>query len=413
METRSTSLKRVISSTSSASSAENFFPDFGRFLQRQYPLLQKYGVLPSELLCSPHILLLPSSILPKIHSVVRAFHSLRDSPLYRERLKTNEPELLSFDPGNESILMGYDFHLDEAGEPKLIEINTNASFSLIAQAMRDFQRLPPFADEHMRNKLQRSFENELLLALGSRRPEGVAIMDENPEQQKLFVEFLMFQNLFESFGWPTSILRPSDIKYSSGRLTGPAGLKIDLVYNRDTDFTLQGKDREPVRAAYLQKKVCVSPNPHEYLLLADKSRLAEVSSDRVADLLPSELATALDQYVPKCLDLNNVARPEEIWARRKSLFFKPKRMFGSKGAYRGSSISKKAFEQALSDGFIIQEYVPAPEIEITGDSSRKFKFDLRFYVYQSEIQLAVARLYQGQVTNSQTLGGGFASVIFS
>lgn len=37
--------------------------------------------------------------------------------------------------------------------------------------------------------------------------------------------------------------------------------------------------------------------------------------------------------------------------------------------------------------------------------------DLRNYVYDGEVQLLVARLYQGQTTNFRTQGGGFAPVL--
>jgi hypothetical protein len=36
--------------------------------------------------------------------------------------------------------------------------------------------------------------------------------------------------------------------------------------------------------------------------------------------------------------------------------------------------------------------------------------DIRAYVYNGEIQLLAARLYQGQTTNFRTQGGGFAPV---
>lgn len=38
------------------------------------------------------------------------------------------------------------------------------------------------------------------------------------------------------------------------------------------------------------------------------------------------------------------------------------------------------------------------------------KADIRCYVYNGQIQLVAARLYQGQTTNFRTPGGGFAPV---
>jgi len=35
---------------------------------------------------------------------------------------------------------------------------------------------------------------------------------------------------------------------------------------------------------------------------------------------------------------------------------------------------------------------------------------VRCYVYEGQVQLLIARLYQGQTTNFRTAGGGFALV---
>jgi hypothetical protein len=39
------------------------------------------------------------------------------------------------------------------------------------------------------------------------------------------------------------------------------------------------------------------------------------------------------------------------------------------------------------------------------------KVDVRNYVYDGQVQLLAARLYQGQTTNMRTAGGGFAPVL--
>ena len=38
------------------------------------------------------------------------------------------------------------------------------------------------------------------------------------------------------------------------------------------------------------------------------------------------------------------------------------------------------------------------------------KSDVRCYVYDGQVQLIAARLYQGQTTNFRTANGGFAQV---
>jgi hypothetical protein len=44
------------------------------------------------------------------------------------------------------------------------------------------------------------------------------------------------------------------------------------------------------------------------------------------------------------------------------------------------------------------------------DAEVSLKYDVRCYVYDGQVQLVAARLYQGQTTNFRTPGGGFALV---
>ncbi len=53
--------------------------------------------------------------------------------------------------------------------------------------------------------------------------------------------------------------------------------------------------------------------------------------------------------------------------------------------------------------------VVAPSVE-TAEDGQEFKMDLRLFVYRNHLLGVGARLYQGQVTNLRTEGGGFAPV---
>ena len=77
-------------------------------------------------------------------------------------------------------------------------------------------------------------------------------------------------------------------------------------------------------------------------------------------------------------------------------------------------MSRKVFDEAFASEFIAQEYIQAKEITVGSESEPlKLKYDLRCYVYQDQLQLVIARLYQGQTTNLKTVGGGFTVVEFS
>ena len=49
----------------------------------------------------------------------------------------------------------------------------------------------------------------------------------------------------------------------------------------------------------------------------------------------------------------------------------------------------------------------------TLEGPRDMKFDVRAYAYRGEILLLGARVYQGQVTNLRSPGGGFSAICVS
>jgi hypothetical protein len=87
--------------------------------------------------------------------------------------------------------------------------------------------------------------------------------------------------------------------------------------------------------------------------------------------------------------------------------FKPRHAFGGKGVFRGSSISRGAFDGVIASDSLAQDFVPAPTVKIEGV---EFKYDLRFFAYRDRVHVACARLYQGQTTNATTPGGGVAAI---
>jgi hypothetical protein len=379
---------------------------FVSHLLKAHPTLvkEKLDEFIAPQLISPFQIELPLDILRQAQDFVRACFEMRESPAYLQ-FHANEIQARGLkDPGNKSICMSYDFHVNDQGQLKLIEINTNAAFLALGYEMYLARGsnlpVPDFSMQEMRECIEKE------MALNGKKNSGpfkVAIIDEEPSQQKLFAEFLLFQAYFQEWGWPTEI---ADYRQVS---------KADFIYNRFTDFYLGQESSQKLRQQFLDKEICLSPNPYEYLLLADKQRLIEWSSQNFWDQMPDKvqnLKSTIQKNILESRDLNqNIST--EIWAERKKYFFKPKRAYGSKQSYRGASISHKAFESVLTEDFIAQEYVPAPERSFsTPEGEQSFKYDLRFYAYGNRVQMALARLYQGQTTNLKSAYGGFTPVIF-
>jgi len=306
--------------------------------------------------------------------------------------------------------MSYDFHLDKEGEPRLLEINTNASGFLIADAIYPVHQNPgPFPGAV--NSLKRSFFQEFE-RMGLDDSAHIAIIDEAPDAQKMYPEFLFYKSLFERWGCTADIYDYHEIGCRNGALFAK-GRKIDFIYNRYCDFTLTDYSSRDLRQAYLSGSCTFSPNPKEYILLADKRRLVQFSRP---GWLESAASSDIDiEAIRKVLiptwDQTGFEDFTEIWEKRKQLFFKPSQSYAGKSAYRGSSITRKVFNRVLDQDTLIQEYIPAPTIRFENDPSKTWwKYDLRAYAYGGEVQLLAARIYQGQITNFNKACGGYSPV---
>jgi hypothetical protein len=70
------------------------------------------------------------------------------------------------------------------------------------------------------------------------------------------------------------------------------------------------------------------------------------------------------------------------------------------------------FAEIIKGGYVAQR-MAAPGERMVGTEGAEpvmLKSDVRCYVYDGQVQLIAARLYQGQTTNFRTANGGFAQV---
>ena len=157
----------------------------------------------------------------------------------------------------------------------------------------------------------------------------------------------------------------------------------------------------------------VTPHSRAHALYADKRNLTLLTDEAfLAELgVDANVRAVLLGGIPHTR-LVRREDAQDLWARRKQLFFKPAAGFGSRAAYRGEKLTKRVFEETLEGGYIAQALVPPSERVVGVEGQRiGLKLDLRNYVYRGRVQLVIARLYQGQTTNFRTAGGGFAPVL--
>ena len=354
---------------------------------------------------------LPAVSLRRMCKLVRLLDRLSRHADYRSLVYQDLPETARFDPGHSAVMMCYDFHL--AGDmPRLIEVNTNAGGSLLAYL--SYNPFLPIRPESlapkMKARLLKTFAAEMRQFSGGSkpRPERIVIVDEEPTQQHLYPEMLAFADLFKEWGILSEVAAPEQLEASEEGVW-LNGQSVDLVYNRHCDFYLESDAMSGLRKAYLAGKVCLTPNPHMYGLLADKRRMVLWTDPikRAPYLQSDQEAELLDAIIPASRLLSGLDL-QETWSVRKQRVFKPVDSFGSRGVLLGGKISRKRFDELPPATTLVQDLVPPSMTEVP--NFEPMKTDLRLYAYRDQALGVTARLYRGQLTNMRTPGGGFARV---
>lgn len=374
-------------------------------------------------LVSAQPLFLTASHAVEMQAVVRAIESVIALPAYQAAVKAYAPEIAVFRPGPSGVFMGYDFHLGPDG-PRLIEINTNAGGALINAYVREAQlvccggmvmtaAMTPDPAAVLASFVD-SFHSEWRKQRKAGALRSIAIVDQEPAQQYLYPEFVLFQRLFENHGISALIVDPTDLSHRENALWA-GDRRIDLVYNRLTDFDLSQSTSSVLRRAYLAGDVVVTPNPWGHAHFADKRNLTLLSNAarlREWGVAPDAMAILI-RGIPRTV-LVTRGTADALWTSRGNLFFKPCTGYGSKAAYRGDKITRKVWSDILGGSYVAQQIVPPSLRTIAIDGrSENLKADLRCYTYDGHMLLPAARLYQGQTTNFRTPGGGFAPVFIS
>lgn len=354
---------------------------------------------------SPYSVNLPRSALKQMIGVVHNLQLLSEKTDYPWQLPML-PASARIDVQYFSVLMGYDFHITENEQIKLIEVNTNAGG--LWYACRCYQPNAQQFPARLEVKLLQTFISEYQLFTKDKtaKPQFIAIVDHAPTEQFLYSEMQVFVKLFQQAGIKAIIIDPGEIE------AGVDGLyfqneRIDLIYNRHCDFYLQTPEMQVIAKAWQEQSVCLTPNPRIYGVLADKQRMADWSQSSVlSDLLPEKQANQIKQALPVTYLLASYLSAS-LWSERKQWVFKPLNGFASRGVYIGEKLTKNKFNSFDPQGTLIQQRIK-PSITVTKEG--QFKTDFRLFVYRDTILAVSARIYQGQVTNLRTPNGGFCKI---
>lgn len=357
-------------------------------------------------------ILITAEQLSLMQGVIAAIEHVVALPVWQQQMLGEAYQ--QYTPANPGVFFGYDFHLNAEGA-HLIEINTNAGGAFLGALFEQSQRNEALGGRslamgNLEQEFVEMFRHEWQLQRGMIPLRTVAIVDEMPQSQYFYPEFILARQMFERAGIKAFIADPAEFKAAEdGLFIGDT--KIDLIYNRLTDFSLQ--HFPALLHAYRQNQLVLTPHPHAYTLYADKRNLAVLTdSVRLRSLGVDESAIAtLEAGIP-LTRLVEERDTEQWWKERKDWFFKPATGYGGKGSYRGDKLTQRVFGEIVQGGYVAQRKAMPGEVmvRVAGAVATAFKYDVRCYVYEGQVQLVIARLYQGQTTNFRTAGGGFALV---
>ncbi len=323
----------------------------------------------------------------------RTVIQLKDNPAYLSALADALPETARIATAWPSVLMGFDFHLTSEG-PKLIEINNNAGGLYIG----DDRWLPQTEIPELHGSLE-----QRLVDMFHSDWKTIAIMDEDVTRQFMYPEMQAYAQLLGSRGRRVMVVSPEDLQADAHGLSCD-GAHIDAIYNRHTDFYLEGADVAHIRRAYEQQQVVLNPHPRSYALVGDKTRMVDWWRDGLLDAcIDQERVTLIRAVTPITRRMQDVDL-SQAWSERRQWVFKPAARHGGKGVLLGKSMSRKRFDGLDVADTIMQQLVPPSEIDIGGG---RMKLDIRLYMHGETLIALAGRVWRGQVTNFRQPGSGW------
>jgi hypothetical protein len=175
--------------------------------------------------------------LAKMEEVVAAIETVSRLAQYQAAVLAWAPEIARRDFGPAGAMMGYDFHLTANG-PSLIEINTNAGGAFLNAALARAQVACcgdaiafPDTGGSFEDAARNMFLEEWSRQRGKGQPGTVAIIDDTPERQFLYPEFVLAREALLQRGIRTVIADAARLRRArkQGRLPGREAHEARLV----------------------------------------------------------------------------------------------------------------------------------------------------------------------------------------
>jgi hypothetical protein len=243
-------------------------------------------------------------------------------------------------------------------------------------------------------------------------------------------EHFLFQEFFESQGYPSLVCDPRALTFEGGALRFE-GRPIDIVYKRllVNEFLERIEELQPLLQAARARAVTMV-NPFRCKPIHKKAIFAVLTDDELAGLFTEDERAAIAAHVPWTRRVlaghtlrhgQNVDLPEFIRKNRERLVMKPNDEYGGKGVFIGWETSEAEWEAALAtalgSSYVVQEKVELaresfPELGEDGIRFRDLVVDLDPFVFQGEVEGFLTRLSGTSLANVTSGGGQVPAFLF-
>jgi uncharacterized circularly permuted ATP-grasp superfamily protein len=269
---------------------------------------------------------------------------------------------------------------------------------------------------------------------GRENPPHITIVDWR--EVPTWTEFEILRDAFTARGVPTSICDPRELTFENGRLAGPDGERIDVVYRRVliNDIVSRSQDCRALIAACEANAVCLA-NTFQCKLAHKKAFFAILTDERNADLFSASEHAAIAAHVPwtrVLADRKTVKDGLEqsllaiVEAERETLVLKPNDEYGGTGVMLGWESSGQAWNSAVHAAlldphatWVVQERIPIrretfPMFDASGDvSMRDMLVDFAPYLFRGRMAGYLTRLSATGLANVTSGGGQVPAFVVS
>ena len=366
------------------------------------------------------------------------YAALEDEELLaRFDLTEMEEKLVRIDPGYEKICNSsrLDTFISSEGF-KFLEYNaeTPAGVGDQMQLEKVLNRIPLIKDFLRENENWRPKPHQKLLQSlftsyrefgGNKSKPNIAIVDW--EGVSTEAEFYILKDYFESMGFPSIILDPSEIEYDGEKLTAGT-FDIDIIYKRVLIHELLEKvdGSHPIIQSYIDENLCMSNNfrvkiPHK------KMSFAIMSDPECAGIFDDEQLKIIGKHIPWTRKVEKVKTTfngdeidllEYLRKNKDTFLLKPNDDYGGKGIVMGWEATQPewetAIDEALKDSFVVQEKAAIEKKEYPVFNEKvtmeNLLVDFDPFLFQNKVEGGMVRLSSSSLVNV-TQGGGQTALI--